>query len=109
MAAADAVLGMGGYNSVIEALAAARPLVSVPRATHKVEQQIRAETLAAQGLAQWVHPRDLNGDGAPVAAALRWALQRERAAHARLVREVIPAFDGATRLTPYLARWLGGD
>src|SRR5439155_327256 len=63
MAAADAILGMGGYNSVIEALAAARPLVIVPRATHKVEQQIRAETLAAQGLAQWVHPKDLNGDG----------------------------------------------
>ena len=109
MGAADAILGMGGYNSVIEALAAARPLVIVPRATHKVEQQIRAETLAAQGLAQWVHPRDLNGDGAQLAAALQWALQRDRAAHARLVREVIPAFDGATRLTTYLARWLGGD
>ena len=25
------------------------------------------------------------------------------------LREVIPAFDGATRLTAYLARWLGGD
>jgi len=109
MAAADAVLGMGGYNSVIEALAAARPLVIVPRATHKVEQQIRAETLAAQGLAQWVHPRDLHGDGAQLAAALEWALRRDRAAHARLVREIIPAFDGASRLTAYLARWLGGD
>jgi len=109
MAAADAILGMGGYNSVIEALAAARPLVIVPRATHKVEQQLRAETLAAQGLAQWVHPKDLNGDGAQLAAALEWALRRDRAEHARLVREVIPAFDGATRLTAYLARWLGGD
>jgi len=109
MAAADAVLGMGGYNSVIEALAAARPLVIVPRATHKVEQQIRAETLAAQGLAQWVHPRDLAGDGARLAAALEWALRRDRAAHARLVREIIPAFDGASRLTSYLARWLGSD
>lgn len=111
MAAADAIVGMGGYNSVIEALAAARPLVIVPRATHKVEQQIRAETLAAQGLAQWVHPKDLNGDsgGTKLAAALEWALRRDREEHARLVREIIPAFDGATRLTAYLARWLGGD
>src|SRR6266704_264046 len=115
MAAADAILGMGGYNSVIEALAAARPLVIVPRATHKVEQQIRAETLAAQGLAQWVHPKDLNGDGggggggSKLAAALEWALRRDRAEHARRVREIIPGFDGATRLTAYLAQWLGGD
>src|SRR6266705_2050708 len=90
MAAADAILGMGSYNSVIEALAAARPLVIVPRATHKVEQQIRAETLAAQGLAQWVHPKDLNGDGggggSKLAAALEWALRRDRAEHARRVR-----------------------
>src|SRR6058998_1396021 len=61
MAAADAVVSMGGYNSVWEALVQARPLVIVPRATHKVEQQIRAETLAARGLARWVHPRDLAG------------------------------------------------
>src|SRR2546430_1579524 len=50
MAAADAVVSMGGYNSVCEALAVVRPLVIVPRATHKVEQQIRAETLAARGV-----------------------------------------------------------
>src|SRR6266568_1206694 len=93
MAAADAILGMGGYNSVIEALAAARPLVIVPRATHKVEQQIRAETLAEQGLAQWVHPKDLNGDGdgggggggSKLAAALEWA--RRRGAARALERE----------------------
>ena len=65
-------------------------------------------SLAAQGLAQWVHPKDLKGDGGRLAAALEWALRRDRAAHARLVREIIPAFDGATRLTRYLARWLGG-
>src|SRR6266704_506581 len=107
MAAADAILGMGGYNSVIEALAAARPLVIVPRATHKVEQQIRAETLAARGLARWVHPKDLGGPG--LVEALRWAIGCDRRAHAERVREVIPAFDGATRLVAYLARWLGGD
>jgi predicted glycosyltransferase len=106
MAAADAVVSMGGYNSVCEALALARPLVIVPRATEKVEQRIRAEVLAAQGLARWVHPRDLSGDR--LAAALEWALRCDRPAHARRVREVIPSFDGAARLTAYLSRWLGG-
>src|SRR5256886_14212277 len=107
MAAADAVVSMGGYNSVCEALAVARPLVIVPRATHKVEQQIRAETLAARGLARWVHPRDLAGSrlGAP----LPWAPGWDGGAHADPAREVIPTFHGATRLVAYLARRLGGD
>jgi len=107
MASADAVVSMGGYNSLCEALVLGRPLVIVPRATHKVEQQIRAETLAAHGLARWVHPRDLsNGD---LAEALEWALRRDRNDHARRVRETIPSFDGAARLTAFLSRWLDGD
>ena len=104
MAAADAIVSMGGYNSVCEALVAARPLVIVPRATHKVEQRIRAETLAARGLARWVHPQELNG--ARLTEALEGALRCDARAHARRVRETIPTFDGAARLTAYLARWL---
>jgi len=107
MAAADAIVSMGGYNSVCEALAVARPLVIVPRATHKIEQQIRAETLAAQGLARWVHPKELNGES--LAEALEWALRCDRPSHARRVREIIPSFDGAARLTAFLSRWLGPD
>jgi len=107
MAAADAVVSMGGYNSVCEALAVARPLVIVPRATHKVEQQIRAETLAARGLARCIHPKNLTGPD--LGEALEWALRCDRQAHARLVAQIIPSFDGATRLTAYLSRWLGGD
>src|SRR5437763_1101597 len=106
-AAADAVVSMGGYNSVCEVLAAGRPLVVVPRATDKVEQEIRARLLAQHGLARCVHPRELNAGR--LADALQWALSRDRAEHARRVREVIPSFDGAARLTAYLTRWLGGD
>jgi predicted glycosyltransferase len=105
MSAADAIVSMGGYNSVCEALAVERPLVIVPRATHKIEQQIRAETLAARGLARWVHPKELNGE--TLADALEWALRSDRRAHAQRVRELIPSFDGASRLTAYLRRWLG--
>jgi len=104
MAAADAIVTMGGYNSVCEALAVGRPLVIVPRATHKVEQQIRAEALAARGLARWVHPDAL--DPPVLAEALEWALTCDRRDHDRRVREVIPQFDGAARLTAYLAPWL---
>lgn len=106
MAAADAVVGMGGYNSVFEALFAACPMVIVPRATNKIEQQIRAELLAARDLARWIHPKVVNGDN--LAEALEWALQRKRVAHAQCVREVIPAFDGADRVTTYLSQWLNG-
>jgi predicted glycosyltransferase len=105
MAAADAIVSMGGYNSVCEALVAARPLVIVPRATHKIEQRLRAEALAARGLARWVHPRDLRAGG--LVDALEWALRSDRAAHARRVSEVIPAFDGARQLATYLSQWLG--
>ena len=107
MAAADAIVGMGGYNSVCEAIAVGRPLVIVPRATHKIEQQIRAEALAAHGLARWIHPKELNGHS--LAEALEWALRCDRQSHARRVREIIPSFDGAAHLTAYLSRWLGAN
>jgi predicted glycosyltransferase len=107
MAAADVVLSMGGYNSVCEALALSKPLVIVPRVTHKVEQRIRAETLAAHGLARWVHPTELAGE--TLTHALEWALRCDHQDHARHVRAVIPSFDGAAQLTDYLSPWLGGD
>lgn len=105
MTAADAIVSMGGYNSVCEALVSARPLVIVPRAKHKVEQRIRAELLAARGLARWVHPDELNSDALP--EALEWALRRDPVTHARRVREVFRSFDGAIELNAYLSRWLG--
>src|SRR5438105_13976058 len=62
VAAADAVVGMGGYNRVWEALSEGRPMVIVPRATYKREQTIRAEGLASHALARWVQPGDLTGE-----------------------------------------------
>ena len=106
MEAADAIVSMGGYNTLCEALVVARPLVIVPRSTHKVEQQIRAEILAARGLARWVHPGEL-GDEALLGDALEWALRRDREAHTRLVRQVFPSFDGVGRVCAYLSQYLG--
>jgi predicted glycosyltransferase len=106
MVAADVIVGMGGYNSVYEALRVGRPLVIVPRETHKVEQRIRAETLAARDLARWVGPAALTA--ATLSAALEWALGQDPETHARRVHEVLPSFDGAARLAAYLSGWLDG-
>ena len=82
------------------------PMVIVPRATHKVEQLIRAELLAARGLAQCVHPSRAGEES--LAGALEWALARDRRTQAGRVREFFPSFDGAAQVTGYLSTWLNG-
>jgi predicted glycosyltransferase len=52
IAAADLVVSMGGYNSVVEAVAAHKPLVICPRTAPRREQLMRAEIMARLGLAQ---------------------------------------------------------
>jgi predicted glycosyltransferase len=56
---AEAVVTMGGYNTVCEILAYARPALIVPRIKPRREQLIRAERLHALGLADLLHPDDL--------------------------------------------------
>jgi len=56
IAAADAVVAMGGYNSVTEILASARPALLVPRVHPRREQLLRAERLARRGLVRMLHP-----------------------------------------------------
>src|SRR5262245_43396770 len=73
ISAADTVVSMGGYNSVCEALACAKPLVIVPRSTDKVEQEIRARLLADHDLARWIHPGEL--DPGRLAKAIEWGLR----------------------------------
>jgi predicted glycosyltransferase len=104
MVAADAIISMGGYNSVCEALAAARPLVIVPRATHKVEQLLRGQLLARHDLAYCVPPQTLSAE--TLAAGVHWALGRDQAQHAARLHRLLPAFDGAHRLTEYVTPWL---
>jgi predicted glycosyltransferase len=56
---AEAVVAMGGYNTVCELLAARVPALVVPRVRPRREQLIRARRLAACGLVAWAHPDDL--------------------------------------------------
>jgi len=60
LAAADAVLCMGGYNTTCEVLALAVPAVVVPRVTPRLEQLMRSQRLADRGLLHWLHPDDLS-------------------------------------------------
>jgi len=55
-ARAGAVIQMAGYNSTFEALAAGHASVLVPRRHPRREQAIRAERLAALGLADVIEP-----------------------------------------------------
>lgn len=49
MARAEAVVSMGGYNTVAEAMSTETPVLVVPRDTRRQEQLLRARALAARG------------------------------------------------------------
>jgi predicted glycosyltransferase len=61
MAASSALVTMGGYNTLVEAMVLGRRPVVVPRATHKREQIIRAQAFAAHGLVRCLPPAELTG------------------------------------------------
>ena len=60
LARADAVVCMGGYNTVCEVLSSGRPAIIVPRVTPRREQLIRARALSGLGLIEMIHPDELD-------------------------------------------------
>lgn len=98
VAAADAVVTMGGYNSVWEAVGASKRPIVVPRHSGRGEQVLRAERLSALSLATMILPEDLT----PKRLA--------DAVTAELMRGVTPAltvdFDGLDRAGAALAQVL---
>jgi predicted glycosyltransferase len=60
LGAADAVVSMGGYNTVAEILSLAVPAVIVPRTRPVSEQQIRAARLDRLGLVKALSPDSLS-------------------------------------------------
>ncbi|HMS84451.1 MAG TPA: glycosyltransferase, partial [Nitrospira sp.] len=60
--AADLIVSMGGYNTVVEILSANQRGIIVPRVYPRLEQCIRAERLAAKGLLTMIHPTELTPD-----------------------------------------------
>ncbi|NJL64625.1 MAG: glycosyltransferase [Methylacidiphilales bacterium] len=57
--AADAVVSMGGYNTICEILSAAKPAVIVPRIKPSQEQLMRCQRMQQQALFKTIHPDNL--------------------------------------------------
>lgn len=91
-AAVDALVCMGGYNTLVEALVRGTPTVCVPRTMPRREQLIRARALAGRGLLRLLEPdrlteSALRGEIAAALACSRASISA--AAHSAL------DFDGA--------------
>lgn len=93
--AADVVVSMGGYNSVVEAVSFGKRPVIVPRRPGALEQQLRAEGFAKLGLAQMVSHDSLS------AATLWAAIDIELGRGASLTHSL--NLDGATTIASALA------
>ena len=88
----DAVVCMGGYNTLGEALVRGAPTVCVPRVVPRSEQLIRARALAELGLLQVIEPGRLTGES--LRREVTTALGRSRAEIAGAARRTL-SFDGA--------------
>ncbi len=89
IAAADAIVSMGGYNTVREILTYRRPALIVPRVRPRLEQLVRAEALARRGLVRVLHP--VEATPARLGADLRRLLDEPPRAAA------LPRLDGLDR------------
>jgi predicted glycosyltransferase len=56
---ADALVCMGGYNTLSEAVSKGVPTVCVPRIAPRLEQLLRARAFERLGLLRWIHPSQL--------------------------------------------------
>jgi predicted glycosyltransferase len=74
VAAADVVVTMGGYNSPLEAIAAGKRPVVVPRSDGSDEQRLRAERFAELGVAVHLPPSRLTPES--LSAAILDELRR---------------------------------
>jgi predicted glycosyltransferase len=93
-AAVDALVSMGGYNTLTEAAASGVPTVCVPRVSPRTEQLIRARAFARMGLLTLVEPERL--DARALGNEVASALTSSRAGIRRRALAVL-GLDGAAR------------
>jgi len=62
MAAADLVIGMGGYNTMCELLTQKKPSIIIPREQPRKEQLLRARAFGRQGLVEYIPWPELTPD-----------------------------------------------
>jgi predicted glycosyltransferase len=80
LAAVDALVSMGGYNTLTEAAASGVPTVCVPRVVPRVEQLIRAKAFARMGLLRLLQPERLDAELLRAEVACALTVSRERVA-----------------------------
>ena len=75
LGAADAVVSMGGYNTICEILSLQKKAIVIPRVRPVQEQLIRAERMSQLGFFQFIHPDALTAEN--LMQALQTELKRE--------------------------------
>lgn len=90
----DALVCMGGYNTLVEAAALGVPTVCVPRTHPRVEQLMRAQAFERLGLLQLCHPERLEVQ--ELRSQIEKALNISRASLKARAHRVLD-FDGAQR------------
>jgi predicted glycosyltransferase len=102
----DALVCMGGYNTMAEAVSRGTPPVCVPRTRPRVEQLIRARAFARLELSRVLEPRHLTADALRREVdAVLGSPRDERAARAASVL----GFDGARRAARRLVELAQAD
>jgi predicted glycosyltransferase len=90
----DALVSMGGYNTIVEGLLSGTPTVCVPRVAPRKEQLLRAEAFARHGLLRLLRPEEL--DPSRLRREVQAALESSREDLKRRARAVFD-FGGAVR------------
>lgn len=101
MSGYDAVVSMGGYNTLCEVLAAARRSVVVPRVTPRREQEIRAVAFESRGLVRRLPFAELSPDS--LERVLRGCLAEEPS----LPSPRVPSLEGLRRFKDRLREIAG--
>lgn len=99
MEAADAVVSMGGYNTICEVLSLQKPALIVPRSRPVKEQAMRAIRMAAHGYLACMLDADVCPD-ALITAAIRLTMNGGAQLRAR---KALP-FDGLDRIADIVCR-----
>jgi len=95
----DAIVCMGGYNTLVEALALGRPVVCIPRVSPRSEQFLRAAAFQKRNLLDMIPPNKLTPD--LLSRRIEAALQVQTGALAERTRAVLE-LDGARNAVQHL-------
>ena len=95
----DAIVCMGGYNTLAEAVSRGTRTVCVPRVVPRTEQLIRAKAFANLGLLRYIHPDELTAERLRSEVENALELSREELAEVARMRL---GFDGATQAAGHL-------